>query len=787
MSNGYTQNMWDDDDDEDLEIKTEQDEEIINDMIQTDLQSEKTSFQLLQEILDSVLNTTTKLTSTLKTNQLNPQTLALVKDTQHAIELAKKRSCLLKPELGEPKDWNKLYQESLEVKSISTLEYYERLVNVARNFEKAAAMYGKIIISEVFWENKYKTIKSVEFGGIAGGRKYIHNGILFKFATDWKNIYGSDEAAMKTANCEMKGLMAVAEHISPDDPISLPLMTLVDYMGFRLIAQSLLPISNDTLVYGSSDGGHTVYHDNKEVNESMKKLAESMYLKSHMGGVHWETAKMIEFPTDIEVHIGRDGRRYMVDFARICPPTKVEEDPKTSYLYRQFRPEFLKIYSTPLSSDAFTKFQKYEKDKSTEADIREATQYLLNWIIPDFCLKYPKQLLKTISFDDLNYMIHQNGINIRYLAVVAKLLPSPYQKYFAYTEMVARAIKNHIREELRIVKQLHKALDSRTYHEVVIKCFNNVLGNTSPQESSNFWKDLRIRLQNQFLLFPTDEELNKELHVMWDRFAYAISSGICTYSVTSNSFVHQVYYKCFTCGLIEERGICEVCAETCHFGHNLSKPLFSNFFCDCGPKCKAQKDVEIEFCDEFDNNLRKKMAIFGFAKLFERVSSLAGIKLSQTALKDLKSNPRNFVFVLPDIIKLLCRTKHMTSIVRAEANILHLKSLKSERQERARLFPMALNQFEQSLQQSTNSSSLIKEYADAMAQQALYDESEIHYDFLAVAVKKYKELGDKESIENLINRINAAKEVTGIPGNESVDGKEVCPHITCSLHYITLH
>jgi hypothetical protein len=59
-------------------------------------------------------------------------------------------------------------------------------------------MYGQIIITEVFLKNKFRTIRPfAEVGGNAGGEKFIYNGILFKFAVDWKGIYGSDHAAMK--------------------------------------------------------------------------------------------------------------------------------------------------------------------------------------------------------------------------------------------------------------------------------------------------------------------------------------------------------------------------------------------------------------------------------------------------------------------------------------------------------------------------------------------------------------------------------------------------------------
>jgi len=42
-------------------------------------------------------------------------------------------------------------------------------------------------------------------GGIAGGRKYVSQGILFKFAIDpERRLYDEDEYCMKTANAELR-------------------------------------------------------------------------------------------------------------------------------------------------------------------------------------------------------------------------------------------------------------------------------------------------------------------------------------------------------------------------------------------------------------------------------------------------------------------------------------------------------------------------------------------------------------------------------------------------------
>jgi len=43
-------------------------------------------------------------------------------------------------------------------------------------------------------------------------------------------------------------------------------MTLIDYRGFRVVAMTVLPISPDTLVYGSVDGGKTVVNKDPHFN-----------------------------------------------------------------------------------------------------------------------------------------------------------------------------------------------------------------------------------------------------------------------------------------------------------------------------------------------------------------------------------------------------------------------------------------------------------------------------------------------------------------------------------------
>ena len=74
---------------------------------------------------------------------------------------------------------------------------------------------------------------------------------------------------------ELKGLMAYSSLKIPG--LHYPLMTLVDYRGFRLIAISLLPLEPArSLIYGTSDAGVTVHNRDPEFSEKMEKAARSV-------------------------------------------------------------------------------------------------------------------------------------------------------------------------------------------------------------------------------------------------------------------------------------------------------------------------------------------------------------------------------------------------------------------------------------------------------------------------------------------------------------------------------
>jgi hypothetical protein len=165
-----------------------------------------------------------------------------------------------------------------------------------------------------------------------------------------------DDLAMKAAGAELNNLVAYATtHI---DELNYPMIALLDYKGFRVIAMSVLPITKATLLYGSDDGGATVHAEDEELNRLMKAAARRLNLKGHTVGLKKESKKTIYGPGDLEAHLGFDGRYYVVDVGRGMPPEapltlqQVREEPRAVF-YKFLRPEWVIKQSTPLCSDGW--------------------------------------------------------------------------------------------------------------------------------------------------------------------------------------------------------------------------------------------------------------------------------------------------------------------------------------------------------------------------------------------------------------------------------------------------
>ena len=87
---------------------------------------------------------------------------------------------------------------------------------------------------------------------------------------------------MKAASHELKGNLNIY-HKSEESglQLSLPLIALFDYRGYRLLASSIIPITKDTLKLGSSDAGVTFHHEDPVLFDAALRLGARLGLAQH--------------------------------------------------------------------------------------------------------------------------------------------------------------------------------------------------------------------------------------------------------------------------------------------------------------------------------------------------------------------------------------------------------------------------------------------------------------------------------------------------------------------------
>ena len=343
-------------------------------------------------------------------------------------------------------------------------------------------------------------------GGVLGGEKYVRANILFKFAVDEEGLFGGDhEPAAKVAGHELKGLKALFSTNTPG--LCFPLMALIDYKGFRLVASSLLPLSKGSLILGSNDAGRTVHADDPILNEKVAVASRVLNLKPHACGLDVDEPVIMPCAVDLEGHQGVDGRYYILDFSRCFPPVTPKPGVIAGPLYQMFRAEFTKNFKLyPLCSDAYSYFVENHPDaKEHKLEVNFALKDLLGVTISMFSrdlvglMEKEVRMKGTLAHFRLTETMHAAGINMRYLGIIIRRLGSHRFTWVLLLEMLARIVKQEIRRLLRSKMVELKQPNDEPLRQAVTVYLNEVFG----RDSAAFWqKELAPRLDKKFDLNP---------------------------------------------------------------------------------------------------------------------------------------------------------------------------------------------------------------------------------------------------------------------------------------------
>ncbi len=151
------------------------------------------------------------------------------------------------------------------------------------------------------------------------------------------------------------------------------------------------------------------------------------------------------------------------------------------HLWNFFRPEFLKSYSKPLSSDSLSGFGS-ETIQEDLKDIREATKYLQDKLIPKFALDLQstrEQYEKAATARAAKMLVaqaHLYGINIRFFGLLVPKFSDPYLQTITFGIILSRILMQKLRWRLRKCSNVDEALhETQVFSKEILSMTTSVL------------------------------------------------------------------------------------------------------------------------------------------------------------------------------------------------------------------------------------------------------------------------------------------------------------------------
>ncbi|VDN97985.1 unnamed protein product [Rodentolepis nana] len=154
---------------------------------------------------------------------------------------------------------------------------------------------------------------------------FIWNNMFLSLGFDVKEHYkelGGDAAAYRATSCDLNGVKAYSN--LPFNGLCTLGTALVDYLGYRVTAQTIIPgiLEKDQeqlIVYGSNDFGKSVTDDDR-YSKLLSDSADALKIRPHK--IIGKDGKVIELKSSVDCKgiIGNDDRTYLLDFFNIFPP-----------------------------------------------------------------------------------------------------------------------------------------------------------------------------------------------------------------------------------------------------------------------------------------------------------------------------------------------------------------------------------------------------------------------------------------------------------------------------------
>ncbi|KAB5570583.1 clustered mitochondria-domain-containing protein [Coniochaeta sp. 2T2.1] len=247
------------------------------------------------------------------------------------------------------RDWNEEFQSARELPrdTVQDRVFRERLISKLFADYNDAATKGAALVAR----GEISPLNPTEG---KDAQIFVYNNVFFSFGADGVGTFtseGGDEAARVATGKDVLGVKMVNQ--LDIDGLYTPGTVVVDYLGKRIVGQSIVPgifkqpePGENQIHYGAVDGKDIVAAEEKFV-PVFEKLSQALRVKKH--AVWDKDGKRFDLEASVEMKglLGTDGRKYVLDLYRITPldiswlEETAEEGPEYPHRMTVLRPELV--------------------------------------------------------------------------------------------------------------------------------------------------------------------------------------------------------------------------------------------------------------------------------------------------------------------------------------------------------------------------------------------------------------------------------------------------------------
>ena len=219
------------------------------------------------------------------------------------------------------RDWNEEIQSTRELprETVQDRVFRERLISkIFAEFNEAAARGAMMVARGEIAPLNPTESKDAQI--------FVYNNVFYSFGADGVGTFtseGGDEAARVAVGKDVGGVKAVNQLDIAG--LATPGTIIVDYLGKRLVAQSIVPgifkqrePEEHQVDYGGVEG-RDVVAENEAFVPTFSQVSKALKVKKHPVWDKEGTKHVLEGSVETKGLLGTDGRKYILDLYRLTP------------------------------------------------------------------------------------------------------------------------------------------------------------------------------------------------------------------------------------------------------------------------------------------------------------------------------------------------------------------------------------------------------------------------------------------------------------------------------------